>query len=107
TFNGCLRHGARQIFVHSRMATTTANSVKASMNARAISRAVRMSPAASGCRAMESIALEVAHAWLSAEAIAGSAMVAATANRAATVIRHSLLSPSARDEGVTKLVCAV
>src|SRR5690606_41335448 len=52
------------------------------LNARAISNVVRMSPAASGWRAIPSMARAVAKAWLIADPSAGSAIVSATAQNA-------------------------
>src|SRR5690606_25606218 len=60
------------------------------LNARAISNVVRMSPAASGWRAIPSMARAVAKAWLIADPSAGSAIVSATAQNA---IKDILRSP--------------
>mgnify|MGYP005839111923 CR=1 FL=1 len=59
---------------------TNENSVSASMNASAMRSVPRMSPAASGWRAIPSIARVVAQPWLNADIIAGKAMASVTAS---------------------------
>src|SRR5690606_8220427 len=76
-----LRRARGQTLIHSRIAITKENSVNASIKARAMRSVVLMSPAASGCRDMAFIAVDVAQPWLMAEAMAGSIITNPTARR--------------------------
>jgi hypothetical protein len=68
----------QEILIQIRIAATKQNRVNASIKARAKIRVVRISPAASGCLAVPSMAARAAMLWENAEAIAAKVTVSAT-----------------------------